>query len=493
MDATFEGNDAQARMADRLAELLARIEMLRGGSDRQSLVAWMMDVLGGPNEYGSRNLDLARFCLEQPYRLTALMRVVGELEPDTPALTELLALRDELTAAARVPDLGHVLALLQRVKLADTEVEEQRALRGLFREATSNRVDELPPRCRSARTTFLYLTDFNAPAGGPPPAMVFVAQIADFLANREIAAELTGWNQRWAERTGTAEALRQASAQLRPPDADRPTTVRLVFEFDPDPFDDSRVMLSHWRHWGDRSGYSQRRGGTPVLMADLESEVDDAIGALETTLAVGETDAEDSSIVLEFILPWEMLNTPVESWRRDSTAVPLGIDYPVVLRSLDRMRAAPRYHDAWRRRWQALVNRNAPVRPYWSHAVADGYETERLAFELLHSDTVSLVLSEPPGARGGTAWREAAAAFRAGLPVIIWDREDCAAPGFRDAVSYLVEGEPTELPDRVARLKRDALIAADRQPYAGRTLAILWDDPNRMPEFLYAPRHLEGA
>ncbi|MGW3960927.1 VMAP-C domain-containing protein [Amycolatopsis sp. NPDC005003] len=492
MDATFDGNNASARMADRLEELLARFEVLGDGADRQFPPALLGDVLGGPIPYRTGNPDLARFVLEQPYRLTALIRVVGELEPDSPALTDLLALRDELTAAERVPDLGHVLALLQPIRLANTDAGEQRALLGLARQATSDRFDELPPQCRSVRTMFLCLTDYNAPAGGPPPAMVFVAQVAGFLADREIAAELRRWNQRWAERTGMAEALRQAASRVTAPDADRLATVRLVFEFDPDPFDDSRVMLSHWRHWGDRSGFSQRLGGTPVPVADLESEVDDAIGALETTLAVGEADAPDSSIVLEFILPWEMLNTPVESWRRDSTAAPLGVDYPVVVRSLDRMRAL-RYHRAWRRRWQSLVNRDASARPYWSHAVADGPEAERLAVELVHSDTVSLVLSEPPGARGGTAWREVAAAFRAGLPVIIWDREDCAAPGFRDAVSHLVEGEPTELPERVARLKRDALIAAGRQSHAGRTLVLLWDDPDHMPELPYVPRHLEGA
>ncbi|WP_369809081.1 hypothetical protein [Nocardia sp. NRRL S-836] len=72
-----------------------------------------------------------------------------------------------------------------------------------------------------------------------------------------------------------------------------------------------------------------------------------------------------SSISIEFILPKDLLNLPVEQWLgpADEIAMPIGIDYPVSLRSLERSWDKEK-HRRWRRRsgyFQALL-RAAAVR-----------------------------------------------------------------------------------------------------------------------------------
>lgn len=490
MDATVEGSAASLRMMGRLADILGQIDALHPESGRQSLAELLAAAVDDTVQLGGGNartqfIALARSCLEQPYGLTALAHCVAIVAPRTPALPDLVSLQDEFAALRVLPsaDLDQLRALLRAVRVADTEAEELRVLRRLARRATDGKLDELPSHCRSAWTSFLHLVDHNAVSTGLPPAMLFLAAVAGRMANPAIAAELNSWNQRWAGRAGVAAELRRATIPELPANGDSPATAYLVFELDPDPFDMDKVVLSYWRQWDGRNGHAQRRGGTLVRLGDLETQIGEVVGALETDLGRGNGGGQNGSLFLEFVLPWDLLNMPVEFLRRDSTSIPLVVDHPVVIRSLERMRT-DRYHRAWRQRWQALVDRAPNIHPYWSHAVTEGDDIERMALELQQDRSiVSVVLSEPPGAPGGRAWREASAAFQAGVPVIIWDRKDCSAPSFQNAVSRLVTHDGlSELPQAVARLRREALTSVDpHQSHPGQTLAVLWDDPDHLP------------
>jgi hypothetical protein len=97
---------------------------------------------------------------------------------------------------------------------------------------------------------------------------------------------------------------------------------------------------------------------------------------------------------------------------------------------------------------------------------------------------MSVVLSQPPAPGNDTALRELIAALRVGVPAIIWHQADCSSVEFREAVATMMaDGDLVELPQRVARLRREALRQpAEPQGHPCRQLALLWDDPGRLPQ-----------
>ncbi|KAA2265117.1 hypothetical protein F0L68_05510 [Solihabitans fulvus] len=487
---------AQLRIQRDFVDALERCDALRAEGDRQLLVNILSDAfrevvsLRGHVAARVQLLELVRFCCKQPEGLHTLVQVVQTLEPRAPECVVLSCLCDEWYAMKALPteDWDRLREALLSVRLADEAADEMRVLRHAVRTATGSRVHELAAYCCSAWTGFVFMAGANAAPGGLPPAMIFLDCVAEQVADRSLASQLRRWNRRWAEKFEVTDRLDAAPWRSTQEDAKQISVVYLVIQLDPDPTDRDQFMLTHWRQW-DASGWRpQRQPGVAVSRRDLEREIDRLISDLECELGTGLAKPQVGSIFLEFVVSWEMLNTPIEFWRKasmSSDTVPLAVDHPVVLRSLDRMRAT-RHHLAWRRRWGALSGQSVANRPYWSQPSGLEYFT-RLAAELSANEhIVSMVLSEPPGDRDSVAWREVTMAFRAGIPAILWDREDCSGEEFREAVgAMLSDGELHQLPQRVAALRRDALRTsepASRSRHAGRSIALLWDDPDRLPE-----------
>ncbi|MFT7838445.1 hypothetical protein Q5530_20085 [Saccharothrix sp. BKS2] len=487
---------AQLRLQGDLVSALERCECLRTERGRAMLVGLLSDLFGESvplegQEAHLQLLGLVRWCCRRGGGLAALVDCLSVLEPHAPEIALILDLGDEWTACRALParDWDRFAQVLRSVRLADDPAEELRLLRRLAAVASAGRCDDMPARCRSVWSVFLHLADHNAGPDALPPAMVFVDCLAGRVGDSALADELRRYNWRWAERFEVTDLVERADWRAEP-GARQADVVHLVFEVDPAPDDPEKVVFSHWRYWAGSDGSgpggnTARRGDAQVHRADLEAEVDTVIAELEVELGTTAAGARVSAIVVEFTLPWEMINTPVEFWRKASLsdiAVPLAMDHPVVVRSLDRMRAQ-RYWLAWKQRWSTMSGEQVPPRLYWSDANG-GWDLTGMAVELKDTSIVSLVLSEPPGDRRSRAWQEAALAFRAGIPIIIWDREDCSNPRFREAVTEMFEaGGVHGLPHRLAELRTEALRSRNAvEPHAGRSLAVLWDDAERLPE-----------
>ncbi|CCH29660.1 hypothetical protein ABZ816_15065 [Actinosynnema sp. NPDC047251] len=494
MDTEVEAGATRLRIQGELTDLLESSAALRTESGRQMLTDILGDLFEGPvhlNGSATRAqlLDLVRQCCHHhPAGLKWLVSALRVLDPYTPALDRLGELSDEWVAAKALPtrDWDRLREVLRSIRLAEGESAERRLLRELVRTSTVGKCEELPAGCRSTWTTFLYLANRNTSPNRLSPVMVFVAQLADRVADRAVAEELLRWNWRWAERFEVTDLM--AADRRRPELAGhlRTDAVCLVFELDPDPVEPEKVTLSYWRHWAGSRWNGRREGDVEVALQDLEAEIDRVIAELEVDLGSAPEGVRSGSIMVEFVVPWEMVNLPIELWRKASLSadtVPLAVEHPVVMRSLERKRHS-RFLLAWKQRWRTLVEHSSPLRSYWAHAYQDNDFT-KMAVDLQEDDTVaSLILSEPPGDRRGRAWREAAAAFRAGIPVLIWDRADCANPRFREAVNtVLADGALEDLPHRVAQLRRAALKAGPGEfPHAGHSFAVLWENASRLPE-----------
>ncbi|WP_239405528.1 hypothetical protein [Frankia sp. Cj3] len=410
--------------------------------------------------------------------ITTLVDVVIRLQPAAAIVMMLLRLRDEWEAGeVAVAASSELWALLR----AELDAISSGAIVKPYRLATGNRMLEPPRHCMTAWHTLLHIAGRNAAWSRLPPYMVFLEHVHDELTP-STAQKVDRWNSSRAYELRLTAAL-DAVRLERTPRPHHAPQVHLMIQFDPADGDAESYVGSWWRQWDGRI----EPGGRQLLSrGELEGYVEAVVRGLETGLA-----SHTPVVAIEFILPFGLLNDPVDWWQREADpgpAKPLALDYPVALRSLERLRR-PDWHRVWHRRWRQLHHGPGRAGVYWSRP--DGSDHLLRLEATLASDEklVALVLSEPPEVTGGTGMGEALMALRAGLPVVLWHRSRRLGSEHEDTLRLLVDdGDMSDLPGRVRRLRIDALLepgggaggAGDK--HVGRNLALLWDDPERQPE-----------
>ncbi|UXY31131.1 VMAP-C domain-containing protein [Streptomyces sp. HUAS TT20] len=423
-------------------------------------------------------LAVARQCTGVGDGLACLVRSLEYVEQGSATVVELWPLVDEWEAVDFFQvDLGALRPVLQSMGSVN--------LSAMARRASRSRVQELPSWCRSAWQVFLRLAGENTPPDELAPSLAFLSLCAEWLVEdgrAEAAEQLRRFNRDQAGRL-EAEALLTAwqHAEFLQPE---PSVVPayLLIQFEPDRVEADRYYLSHWRQ-SDSEGWHPVRGETVHLRRD---ELPAAVEALIEETEERWADLRQP-VFLEFVLPWELLNEPVEWWSRESDSslpTPLVLDYPVVVRSLERLQRGA-WHRPWSAKWRQLSERPADSRSHWSRPGQEGPYFFHLERELKEDgQAVCLVLSEPPGDDSGAGRREVLAGLRAGVPAMLWHRGDCSDAAFRDALGDILEERSLgSLEDRVRKWRNKALAAGPDawDGHVGRHLAILLDDPDRKP------------
>ncbi len=202
--------------------------------------------------------------------------------------------------------------------------------------------------------------------------------------------------------------------------------------------------------------------------------------------------ADAGDLTVEFILPHDLLGHPVDQWQTGAQGESypfiqrrLGVEYPVVVRSLERLRDR-RVRNRWRQKWEWLRENG--------HAVDVGavrwlkqpgqIRPEALMSELMHdAKPVCLVLMFPPGPTAELGGQELAAGLHAGVPVVAWCR-DGGDPGvFESEVTrFLSASGLAGLPQLALRLRQEAVRQGQPTDHVGLHLTLLWDDADRLPE-----------
>jgi hypothetical protein len=486
---TIEDGNVRLEIERDFVEALEECPLAREDSSRELMVTNIGRQLGAELSLRKQTtarlniIELVRVCAGLPRGLELLTEQIRFADPLAPQLPELRHLCDAWQAAHTLADIWLDLrTTLKPLRLAAGR--EAAELLRLAAIATESRLQELPPQCSTVWRLFVYLVGANTGPGTPPPAMVLLDSLAEQVADPPMARKMRGWNRSLAVKWGLTELL-DGAAWRTPAHRGDIRAAYLVIQMEPDAMDADQLLLSHWRQCDPHGWRPQRGEDRTVTLSNLEAAVDDLIAGLETMLGASADAARMPDIELEFVLPAELLNFPVQLLRKSALAaetVPLAVDHPVVIRSLERLRM-PRLHLAWRRRWARIASGD-PVRPYWSQPSGANY-FERLAAELSTDQRVfSLILSSPPVQGNDDALREIHAALRAGIPAIMWHRLDCSASAFRDAVTTMVaDGALVHLRERVTELRRNALrLGVETPGHPGWDIALLWDDPTRFPE-----------
>lgn len=467
---------------------LEQCPLVREDSSRELMVANIGRQLGGELSLRRQTtarlniIELVRVCAGLQRGLELLTEQIRFTDPLSPHLPDLRHLCDEWQAAQTLADMWLELrATLMPLRLtAGGNATEVRMLRKLAAVATESRMPELPPQCSTVWRLFVHLVGSNAGPSGVPPYVLLLRWLAECVPDPVLAGTMRQWCRGLAAQW---ELVDQLAVPQHATHQDQARPVYLLIQIDPDPMDSDQLLVSHWRQWDPHEWRPQRGDDRTIPSSALEAEVDNLIDGLESMLGASADAPGTEDIGLEFLLPMELLNFPVQHLRKKALAgrmVPLAVDHPIVLRSLERLRT-PRLHLAWRRRWERAASKQ--MRPYWSQPSGSDYFV-RLTAELSADQHVfSLILSEPPEA-GNNAHLEVAAALQAGIPAIVWHRLDCSSKEFRDAVAAMVgDGALVHLPRRVTKLRQAALKLGSTSPgHPGWEIAILWDDPTRLLE-----------
>ncbi len=475
---TDRDRDPHNRIQRDIVDALLSGEALHSDASRQLFVDRVSDLLGGPLPLRLQPtarlqmIEIVRTCTKRRDGIAAIVEVATEFDPVSPETVQLRRLRDEWEAATCLPkeDWTALRGALDSLVVPD--------LQELCRLATASRVSNLPPHCSTPWNALAYLAGAGSAPEMLPPWMALLDLVAEWM-DHETARETRARNQQRAAEWGLLEQLDTLRWELSDLRQEAAPTAYLMIQLDPDPLDRERYTLSYW-HQADPYHWRPVRGEDRfIFRTELQAAVADLVGEMEAAWS-----NRSEPVVLEFILPWDLLNAPVEWWPKEMPSahpVPLTRDYPVVLRSLDRLGARP-WHRVWHQRWSKLAQYPGTADVHWSLPAGENH-VARLREALKNGEhVVSMVLSEPPC--GDTGRDEMKAALSFGLPVVIWHRMDCSTAAFRQTVADLIaDGGLAHLPTRTRDLRLQAL-RLDQQSqehHVGRHLAVLWDDPHRQP------------
>ncbi|SNT62793.1 Trypsin-like peptidase domain-containing protein [Asanoa hainanensis] len=306
-----------------------------------------------------------------------------------------------------------------------------------------------------------------------PRIIQFTEHLAASLP--ELRSALHDWGDRVSARLGAhyvdVATLRRSVPSLTVP-LERPVmSVQLV----PDSIDRSQFLLAIVL---DRGGAARRQ----LVASDQPQPLDELIRKVDATIdrALEIVDYDDT-FMIEVAVPRSLVTEPVDTWPITDNFLEdqIGRRFPVVLRSLERMRE-PKVRSQWRKKWklaQAQRDPDPSAMHFLGHASTD---TPLMVRETLRGDEkLLLAMGGPPARQPDKPAPDAyAAALSAGIAYLLWVRDPELEGTMRTRLEEALAERPVRaLVDVVAAWR--AADAADDPLAAELTLMVC--DEERTP------------
>jgi hypothetical protein len=330
------------------------------------------------------------------------------------------------------------------------------------------------------------VTDTMAGSDGLHPLLLLCEDPPE-AADGPTRERLRQLGEQIASRLGQSTALQaRRSATADPPPRRRSSSI--MIQLLPSGANRRRYVVSVWIY--------HDIGALPVLSVceDRPATLNEIRRSAKNLIPemLHELGGETDDLLVEFSLPRGLLSEAVDEWRLSESWLRLGVQYPVVVRAVDR----PVLGDSlWRRRWKRLRDHelDPPTMVGWVDC-RDARSTAELHAWFQGPETRAiLALSYQPDAASARSALEAA--LYAGVPIAIWRRRPCAhhARGhgptadicqcdrFRASLNErLSTTRLDELPQLMQTLRAQAAEDPADQEHCGRDVTLLWDDPDRI-------------
>jgi len=206
--------------------------------------------------------------------------------------------------------------------------------------------------------------------------------------------------------------------------------------------------------------------------------------------------AVSRSLIDQAIDQWEMFDTDVWQVGGAQPTLRLGIEYPIVMRILERQRlpaARPKHVDRWarirseaERPCQLLSAAGVPAPPHPIALLVDDHRRDGAVYSRFssHASATCAVLDREPSLGDKEAGMDVVhQLLRAGVPVIVWPRRKASKKSHDELIDelrgFLERGPLKRLPWLAREHRRDDA----RSPLTSRRLTVVWDDADRpVPE-----------
>ncbi|MGI5207359.1 effector-associated domain 2-containing protein [Spirillospora sp. CA-108201] len=471
----------------RLVRALWELETVRKRSSRDLCTSLLERRLGHPLPITRDDKDitdvwhLVDACLSYPGAFHALIEIVEEFHRGSVPMGRLRDLVEELLPEPllRPEERRDLDGLLRSLGDRVSDAVGPAAIRALYWEVTGPSGPALAADPGDLWSVLACLEDLTLSAEGVPPLLAFVEGLAARAAG-PASAGLRAWADRLAHRLGPAGGLPPARRRELPESRSAGARSYLVIELRRDGAAPDRYLVSAWLQGDGEHGLMLRCDDEPVAFDRLPGLVKELLS--EDHRVVNRPTPE---LTVEFVLPVDMLGLPVDQLRItvDGLERRLGIEHPVVVRSLDRMRRRA-YHHHWRRKWRWLRDNPHGAKVCWVTQPGQ-YGGESLYSMLLSEpSSVCMAMAFPPREDGPDS-AELRAALQAGAPIVTWCRRGRDPERFAREFQDLLDKGAMDLPDAVLALRRQALRTLGGNgggDHLGLDLTLVFDDADRMPE-----------
>lgn len=194
----------------------------------------------------------------------------------------------------------------------------------------------------------------------------------------------------------------------------------------------------------------------------------------------GKNRCAQSDLTIEFFLPHNLFNHQVDQWLiEESLFLPIGVEYRVVVRSEERL-SSPylRKRKEWEKKWLQLKELSSS--PCTNLFVSGDCHWRELYARLTDKNSESILgcqittisnLSDQTNIFN--------AILQSAIPVAVWFRQNLDI-NCQNALNQVLNCQIAELPDVVQSCRTEAFKCSD-EPHIGAHLALLWEDPHRLP------------